>query len=443
MNGVDQRSRKPALLEETMAPYRKNRPYLAVTLAASTILSLAATHQAAATPAYGYLTSITVPGAATFSGYDLSAFDPTNQLYYLTDRTNKGIDVFSAATNSYVERIGAGLFAGSQGGNNDIAGPNGIYLSNTSTGKLLLAGDGTSRVFAFNLDSSGQNVVGAPRTTSTAVPGTTPAIPNRVDGVAYAPAANTILAANNASNPGFITLIDNASGNVLRTIKLDGTGGYPSVAGNGVEATIYNTARNSFFVAVPTLSVNPDGSAADGGGLIELDAKTGNLLNTFNFNTLGATGACSPTGLAQGAGASMFVACSDPTAGRSLLVDPTGAGSLRFANGISGGDQVSYDPTNNSFFEAARFQTGGPVLGIIDAVTLALQTIAIGVNDHAVSVDPISNEVFVATAPTTAIPGCTAGCIAVFTPVPEPATWSIMTVALLALGLLGWKRRAF
>lgn len=437
----------------------KNRPaYVAVALGALT--ALAAAYPAAATPAYGYLTTISVPGAdgktaAPFSGYDLSVFDPSSQLYYLTDRTNKGIDVFSAATNTYVSRIGAGLFAGTQGGNNNIAGPNGIYLSNTSAGKLLIAGDGTSSVYAFNLNAAGTGATSAPRVISTVVPGTsttlppTPNPPNRVDGVAYAPAANTILAANNASNPGFVTLIDNASGNIIRSIKLDGTGGYPNVADNGVEATIFNTARNSFFVAVPTLSVNSMGNqgdagspAGDAGGLIELDATNGNLKNTYNFATLGLTGACSPTGLAQGAGASMFVACSDNTAGHSVLLDPTGQGSIRFANGISGGDQVSYDPTNNTFFEAARFQLGGPVLGIIDGATLALQTLNIGANDHAVAVDPVSNEVFIASAATKNIPGCTIGCVAVFQVVPEPSTWSVMTIALLGLGLLGWKRRA-
>ena len=430
---------------------RTRSAYMAV--ASGVLTALAAASPAAATPAYGFLTTIGVPGAdgktvAPFSGYDLSVFDPSTQLYYLTDRTNKGIDVFSAATNTYVSRIGAGLFAGTQGGNNDIAGPNGIYLSNTSSGKLLLAGDGTSSVYAFNLNAAGTGATGAPRVISTVVPSTsttlppTPVPPQRVDGVAYAPAANTILAANNASNPGFVTLIDNASGNIIRSIKLNGTGGYPSVAANGVEATIFNTVRNSFFVAVPTLSVDSMGNPADAGGLIELDATNGNLKNTYNFATLGLTGTCSPTGLAQGAGASMFVACSDKAAGRSVLLDPTGQGSLRFANGIAGGDQVSYDPTNNTFFEAARFQPGGPVLGIIDGTTLALQTLTIGGNDHAVAVDPISNNVFVATAGTPNIPGCAIGCVAVFQVVPEPSTWSVMTIALLGLGLLGWKRRA-
>ena len=94
-----------------------------------------------AAPAYSFIGSIAIPAASTnpagtFSGYDLSVFDATSQLYYLTDRSNNGIDVFSSATNSFVERIGAGLFAVPTA-SNDNAGPNGISITNFGTGKLL------------------------------------------------------------------------------------------------------------------------------------------------------------------------------------------------------------------------------------------------------------------------------------------------------------------
>ena len=224
---------------------------------------------------------------------------------------------------------------------------------------------------------------------------------DRVDGVAYAPGAiNTILAANNASNPGFLTLVNNATNAIIRTIKLDGTGGYPDVGGNGVEATIFNSARGTFFVAIPSFNAARTGA----GGAIELDATTGALLNTYDFTAMGLASVCSPTGLVQGADASMFIACSDGTAGHSVILDPTGTGSLTLVNGISGGDQTAYNPTTNTFYEAARFQVGGPVLGIVDASTLSLQLLAIGANDHSVAVDPVSGEVYVATGATNASP---------------------------------------
>ena len=174
-----------------------------------------------------------------------SARSSTSQLYYLTDRSNNGIDVFSSKTDTFVERIGAGLFAGATPSNNN-AGPNGITIANVGSGKLLIAGNGPSTLLTFNLQSDGLTVVGTPRTISTAVPGT-PMPPNRVDGVAYAPTTNKILAANNAATPGFVTLIDNATGNVTRSIKLDGTGGYPNVNGDGVEATIFDMARGNLL----------------------------------------------------------------------------------------------------------------------------------------------------------------------------------------------------
>lgn len=292
-------------------------------------------------------------------------------------------------------RIGLGAFTGNDA-NGDTTGPNGISLTDVPGGKLLVSSNGNSSVQTFNLAPDGLTVRSTPAATSTIVAGTTPNTPNRVDGVAYAPTANTIVAANNAANPGFVTLIDNATGAIRKTLVLNGANGLPNVNGNGVEATVFNTV--TFFIAVPQF----DNTGA--GGAIEIDPATGALLHVYDFNALGLPGSatCSPTGAAQGAGAAIFIACSDPSGSvQSILLNPATAtspnGSIQVVAGISGGDQVAFDPANNTFFESARFALNGPVLGVVDGATgLLTQTLPITTNDHSVAVDPVSGEVFVA-----------------------------------------------
>lgn len=415
------------------------RPKLS--LLAASFTALCATTSAHAVGSYTFLGTMAIPAAESnptgvFSGYDLSVFDQSSQLYYLTDRSNNGIDVFSSKTNKFVERIGSGLFSGATASNNN-AGPNGITIADVAGGgKLLVAGDGPSTFKSFNLAPDGLTVVGPVTTTSTAVAGT-PLVPNRVDGVAYAPTTHNILAANNAANPGFVTLVNNDTHAVIRSIPLDGTGGYPDVAGNGVEATIFHTGRNSFFVAVPQF--NNKGA----GGVIELNAANGDLLNTYDFNALGLVGGCGPTGMAQGNGASMVVACGDSPTNQTIVLNPTGTGSIKTISQVAGGDQVAFDPVRNVYFEAARFQVGGPVLGIIDGNTESwVQNLGITFNDHSVAVDPITGEVFVAFGAAASNAYCPLGCIGIFAPIPEPGT-----VPMLVLGLAGiaalrpWRKR--
>ncbi len=430
------------------------RGRLALAGSALVLVAAAGAFPAVASPNYVFEGIINIPSAdkatnptGTFSNYDLATFDLTTQLYYLTDRSNNAIDVFSAATNSYVERIGPGAFTGN-GTNGNTTGPNGISLTDVSGGKLLVSSNGNSSVQTFNLASNGLTVLSTPAATSTIVAGTTPTPPNRVDGVAYAPTANTIIAANNAANPGFVTLIDNATGAVRKTLILNGTNGLPNVNGNGVEATVFNTVTGTFFIAVPQF--NNTGA----GGAIEIDPATGALLHVYDFNALGLPGSasCSPTGAAQGAGAAIFIACSDPSGSvQSILLNPATAtspnGSIQVVAGISGGDQVAFDPANNTFFESARFALGGPVLGVVDATTgLLTETLPITFNDHSVAVDPVSGEVFVAFgAAATGNPYCpTTGCIGVFAvQVPEPAALTVMGFALAVLAGCGrWLSRA-
>jgi len=436
-------------------------------LAATTALLGLSSGAAFAVP-YGLATIIPINvGTSKFTGYDFSIVDPATQLYYLTDRSANAIDVISTKTNTLVERIGQGqgLFGGVSTGNN-TAGPNGVSITDLSSanggGKLLLAGNTapginstTGNVIAFNLASDGLTVTNT--RTITTLNSSTPTPSNRVDGVAYSPVANTILAANNASTPGAITIVNNANGAIIKTLVLNGLNNTPNGQGNGVEAPIYNTATKTFFIAIPNLTSDAAGNGTGGGGVLEIDPASGNILRTFDFDTLGAPTACNPNGIAQGANGVIGVACGSPgtlaNRGLTLFLDPAannGAGKLTVSTAVTGADQIAYDSSRNLFFEAARFALPSgladlsPQLGIFDGLGNFVQSLGITFNDHSVAVDPISGEVLVAfgaTSDTAGIPGCALGCVAVYS-TPEPGTLPIVLAGLLGVGAVFWRRRA-
>ena len=436
-------------------------------IAAGTVLTSLACAPAFASPTYSLVTTIPINvGTNNFTGYDLSIVDPSTQLYYLTDRSAGAVDVISTQTNTLVERIGqgSGLFGGVSTGNN-TAGPNGISISTLADGsKLLLAGNTapnstTGNVIAFSLATNGLTV-NQTRTIAT-LNASTPLPANRVDGVAYSPLANTILAANNASTPGVITIVNNATGQIISTLVLNGQNGLPNGQGNGVEGPIYDTATNTFMIAIPNLTSDAQGNGTGGGGVLEIDPATGKLLRTFSFDTLGAPTGCNPNGIVQGPNGIIGVACGNSgttsNPGLTLFLDPAangGKGALTASAAVTGADQIAYDTSRNLYFEAARYALPGgaggstPVLGIFDGSGNFLQSIGITNNDHSVAVDPVSGEVLVAygatsTAPgTTSIPGCSLGCVAVFAQVPEPASLTMMITGLLGVGAVVRRRRA-
>jgi hypothetical protein len=387
---------------------------------------------------YAFQQAIAVPPSVSntlggkFQTFDISFFDPATQLDYVADRSNASVDVFSAATNTFVERLGGTppTFAGQQA-SNATSGPDGVQVVNMGSQHQLFVGDGPSILWSFNINPP----TNAP--TFTQLPPLNTGGQFRVDEMSFSPTANTLLVANNADTPAFGTLINAQNGAVIAKIIIPQGG-----ATGGLEASDFNPVTKTFFLAIPQLAGIP-GAA---GGVAEINPTTGAVIRVIDLKAIGACSNCSPTGVAAAANGQILIGDGNSAAmggSGSIIFDPT-TNTFKVLPNINGVDQVWYDPTTNRWFLAAgNHTTGGPITGpilaIVDAATDTIfQTIATTPGDHSVAVDPISKEIFVPFAANAANTVCPNGCIAVFadvaTAVPEPSTWAMMLIGFLGLG---------
>jgi hypothetical protein len=407
--------------------------------------------------------------SGAFTTYDISFFDPKTQLDYVADRTNGAVDVFSAATNTFVGQIGAGSFQGiqptppGQPANNAISGPDGIVVVNGAVGfpnqHQLWAGDGNATLAGFDLSTSLTNpnkIPGTPITLGVA------ATDKRVDEGAFDPKDNLLVFANNAATPTpFTTLVNAGSNAIVAKTVFDGTiqHGSPTPVATGIEQPVWDKNTQSFYVSVDN---------AGAGGIAQMNT-SGAVTHFYDFSNaafLGAGGVCGPTGLAvsnAGGGTKLAVVCGDATSAQSLVFDPTANGGngaiLAKIAQVHGGDEVWIDPTNNTAFFTGLDSSGNRVLALVDLNTdTFVQSLLTGPGSHSVAVDPISGEAFVpvggfvpypnppggwGTSPgSDAACGDNLGCVLVFAPVPEPGSLPLMLTALAGLAGLAWARRS-
>jgi hypothetical protein len=370
-----------------------------------------------ASPVYSLLTTIAIPPTSSntnpgqiFNSFDISFFDPATQLDYVADRSNAGIDIFSAKTNTYVGIVGG--FAGQQA-TTSVSGPDGVLVVSQPGVHDLFGGDGNSTLKAFNIATGYLPLSYSPVSTGGN---------HRVDEMAFSPLTNQILAANNADVPTpFATLVNVATGAASAKIIIPGATG-------GIEQPVWDPATGHFWVSIPQFN----GSGP--GGLAEI-ATDGTVTATIDFGALGIT-TCGPTGLARGGSGNLMVGCGN--ASQSILFNPvTGKIVQTFAE-ISGSDELWYDPASQDYFITGANNPGGPVFGIVSDVTgTFLQNVPTGPgNDHSIAVDPISGEVFVPLAGGAANTICPLGCIGVYAAVPEPPSlYLLLGAGVMALGV--------
>jgi hypothetical protein len=373
--------------------------------------------------------------------FDISWVDQPTQFYYLADRSNASVDVFDAKTNQFVMQIkGSPSFAGvvfkpnpsnPPGGlvaDNDRSGPNGVTVS----GHWLFVSDGGSRVYSFDLRTSPPTQVDQVSTGG--------ADSLRADELAYDSEDGILLVVNNADSPPFATLIgvNKTTGELTVGERITFDNAHAGFdATNGAEQPVWDPKTRKFYQSIPEVNGPGDGTGPDG-GVAKINPATAIVEQLFPVQF------CQPAGLTLGPHNDLLLGCSQAfdTAGKAWSpADPNTAAPIsvimdaktgeidKNVAGVSGNDEVWFNPGDGHYYLAARANPTGPVLGIIDADKQTLLQLVPTINTagkptatppvpagtaHSVAVDARNNHVFVPLPANNVFPDCLNGCIGVF-----------------------------
>ena len=325
------------------------------------------------------IATVELPGAPLQS-FDIGTVG--GGIYAFADRSNAGVDLIDPATLRVLGRITG--FAGSRPAHR--GGPNGVSVVD---GTQVWAGDGDSSVKIADIAT--RRIVASVSTGGL----------RRVDELTDDARDHRVIAANNADQPPFVTLISTrAPYRVVARITLPR-------ATHGLEQPLWDPRTGDVYLAIPEL----DGVPARG-GIAVIDPRAARLLRIWRLAQ------CMPAGLALAPGGYLLVGCSDDAVAagfpaQSLVVDTRDGHLVKRFTQVGGSDEVGYDPRLHDFVLAASANPGGPVLGVIATQPLHwLGNVRSGARAHSVAADPRSGEVFVPVAAGDL--NCPRGCVEVF-----------------------------
>jgi DNA-binding beta-propeller fold protein YncE len=333
--------------------------------------------------------TISIPGEP-LNSFDISFIDQSTGLYYLADRSNKGIDIVDTKKGTFVGRIGGmvGPIMKKDGSccNNDKSGPNGVLVA----GKEAWVGDGDSTVKVIDLKTN--KIVDTIKTGGE----------SRADELAYDPKDGVIAIANNADEPPFLTFISTKPGHkILGKLVMEHFT-------DGMEQTAYNPADGLFYTDVPELDKDKSKNA-----LMVTDPKTAKVVKMIPVEN------CIPHGIAFGPGNNVFLGCNAGPARLGLpakqAVIDIKTGKQTDIPGVGGSDESTVNLKAGHYYGALNGNPDGPILVVVDTKTNALlQKIPTGPGAHSVAVSEANGRVYVPIA-VEAGPlkgGC--GCLAVY-----------------------------
>ncbi len=393
------------------------------------------------------LTAVQIPGVPIRS-FDISWVNPDRGEYYLSDRSNAGIDVIDTHNLTFKRTIGGFVgvkLNGSGAVNNNISGPDGV----TSHGRWLYAGDGNSTLRVMDLDappaSATQQVVSTGGGT-------------RVDEMALTPDGELLMAANNAEDPPYATLFAaNGDRGFSAVSQLSHITVDPSIVppgfGLSIEQQTWEPKTARFYASIPVIANNPAGcnygqlsgpiTCHGGMAVINPVGLPGSAV-IGAYDPVSNTGvvplaACGPNGITVGPHSNMMMGCTpqnNPSDTTTLVIN---AKTKHFVEvgGITGSDEVWYNSGDNRYYTgssracglAGGCPAGGAALGVVSAESnFLIETIPQSFNSHSVAADSINNRIFVpqvapaavvgsggdTTAVGAGICGSTNGCVAVY-----------------------------
>jgi len=348
---------------------------------------------------------------APLVSFDISWIDPSTERYYLADRSNAAIDVVDAKSGTFLKAIKGGFagvkFNAAGAADTPHSGPHGVVTS----GRWLFATDAGSRVVTIDLTTD--QVVSSVNVSSS---------DRRADELAYDPQSGTLLVINNADDPPFGTLlsVDKGTGKLTvgKQIIFDNShSGFQAT--NGAEQPVWDPGTGRFYLSIPELNCNVPTQCAGKfpvGAVVRINPNTATVDGVFPVQF------CQPAGLTRGPNQDLLLGCgvAFDTAGDvwtatdtksaapiSVIMDLRNGSIDKMVAGVSGSDEVWFNPGDGRYYLAARNQPGGPVVGVIDARSQKLQQLVPTVNTagvpnvvpagtaHSIAVDPRNNHVFV------------------------------------------------
>jgi hypothetical protein len=322
-----------------------------------------------------FLGIIAVPGSP-ISSTDIAVVDQATERLYIADRRNGptvgsvtfgSVEIIDAENDLFVGRVtsntsGTLHFAGVTSPTTH-EGPNGIVAT---ADKKVWAADGDSTVKVADVDPSSPtylqiiaSISTAGQTSVSGCTGGTAGTCNRADEIAYDPADNIIMVANDEPNliPPFVTFIDaNFPYTVLGQMNFAAQG---LANGNGLEQPLWDPGLHRFLQTLP--KTNPDVT----GAIAVVNPIKRTVDRVISLKSFG----CSPSGEALGSSQHVVVSCGAfPLVVDVLTGNEVGPG----INQVGGGDEVNYNPGDNRFIVSSNVEgnsTYPTVLGVINAET--------------------------------------------------------------------------